>query len=79
MSAIVSTEVQENTTIIHVHQVTVELENEEIIDFYLTESISDDGIQWDWWAEPETVDIEDLGMGLDEALDYLSDLVIAKR
>lgn len=34
------------------------------------------GNEWEWDIEPECCDLELLGMGPDEALDYLSDLVI---
>ena len=41
---------------------------------FASEGSKDQG--WDWWIEPETCDLDLHDIGPDEALDYLSDLVI---
>ena len=67
------------------HDVTLEFQTGpdevEEVEFHLTEFIDDEANEssWEWWIEPEGHDLELLDMGPSEALDYLSDLVIAEE
>lgn len=66
------------------YDVTLEFETGpdevEEVESHLTEFVEEEANEssWEWWIQPECCDLEQLDMGLSEALDYLSDLVIVE-